>query len=126
MMAIIQHATNPKLRMVLLPPSPACEPLPYLSNQVLIEDCLIAAVKAAKLFTPDGKPKHTGFHCLRHFNTSWLINSREDGGCGLAPKAVQERLGHANITMTLNVYGHLFPRGDDAGALDKAFSALLG
>jgi len=37
---------------------------------------------------------------------------------------VQERLGHATITMTLDTYGHLF-RGDDADELDKAAKALL-
>jgi hypothetical protein len=36
-----------------------------------------------------------------------------DGGLELPPMVVQERLGHANITMTLDTYGHLFPRGDD-------------
>jgi integrase len=43
---------------------------------------------------------------------------------GLPPKNVQERLGHATITMTLDRYGHLF-RGDDADELEAAESALL-
>jgi integrase len=39
---------------------------------------------------------------------------------------VQERLGHATITMTMDVYGHLFPRGDDGAELAAAEKSLLG
>ncbi len=42
------------------------------------------------------------------------------------PKRVQELMGHASITMTLDTYGHLFPRGDDGGALAKAAQSWLG
>jgi integrase len=45
---------------------------------------------------------------------------------GLPPKVVQERLGHSSITITMDVYGHLFPRGDDAEELAAAERALLG
>lgn len=66
----------------------------------------------------DGKPvlapKYTGMHALRHFYASWCINRRKDGGLELPPKVVQERLGHSSIMMTMDVYGHLFPRSDDA------------
>ncbi|SFZ82392.1 Site-specific recombinase XerD [Devosia enhydra] len=71
-------------------------------------------------------PKYTGLHCLRHFHASWLINRRADGGLELPPKVVQERLGHSTIAMTLNVYGHLFPRGDDGSELAAAEAALFG
>jgi integrase len=77
----------------------------------------------------DGKPlmkaKYTGLHALRHFYASWCINREVDGGLGLAAKIVQERLGHSSIVMTLDIYGHLFPRGDDTAALDKAAAALM-
>jgi integrase len=69
--------------------------------------------------------KYTGLHALRHFYASWCINRTEDGGLGLPPKVVQERLGHSSITMTYDRYGHLFPRGDDAKELDAAEQALL-
>ena len=36
------------------------------------------------------------------------------------PKVVQELLGHSSITMTIDVYGHLFPRGDDRTELPVA------
>ncbi len=41
---------------------------------------------------------------------------------GAHPKAIQERLGHSTITMTLDRYGHLLPGLGDAlaGALDEA------
>lgn len=43
------------------------------------------------------------FHDLRHWCASLLI------AYGVHPKTIQEILGHANITTTLNVYGHLLP-----------------
>ncbi|UVC17088.1 tyrosine-type recombinase/integrase [Mesorhizobium onobrychidis] len=77
----------------------------------------------------EGKPivkaRYTGMHCLRHFFASWCINRVADGGLGLPPKVVQERLGHSSIMMTMDVYGHLFPRGDDAEELAAAERALL-
>jgi integrase len=35
-------------------------------------------------------------------------------------------MGHSSITMTLDTYGHLFPRGDDADELAAAEKSLLG
>ena len=60
------------------------------------------------------RAKYTGLHALRHFYASWCINRRVDGGLELPAKVVQERLGHSSIMMTMDVYGHLFPRGDDS------------
>jgi integrase len=79
---------------------------------------------AAGVTTADGKAKYRGLHSLRHFYASWCINRVEHGGLGLAPKEAQERLGHASIVMTLDRYGHLFPKGSNAD-LDKAEAALL-
>lgn len=56
-----------------------------------------AAVTKAKL------PKGTRFHDLRHFYASLLIES------GASVKTVQVQLGHASATVTLDVYGHLWP-----------------
>ncbi len=33
---------------------------------------------------------------------------------GVSPKVMQERLGHADITMTLNVYAHTVPEMNKA------------
>ncbi|WHO73922.1 site-specific integrase [Rhizobium sp. BT03] len=71
-------------------------------------------------------PKYTGMHALRHFYASWCINRKEDGGLGLTPKMVQERMGHSTIAMTMDTYGHLFPKDNDAdelAAAEKAFMA---
>ncbi len=56
-----------------------------------------AALAVAKL------PTTTRFHDLRHWCASLLISYQ------VHPKAIQAILGHANITTTLNVYGHLLP-----------------
>lgn len=76
----------------------------------------------------DGEPKakYGGMHAFRHFYASWCANRREDGGLGLPMKTVQERLGHSSISITANVYSHLFPRGDDADELDAGVAAILG
>lgn len=70
-------------------------------------------------------PKYTGMHALRHFYASWCINRRKDGGLELPPKVVQERLGHSSIMMTMDVYGHLFPRSDDGEEMAEAERAFL-
>lgn len=69
---------------------------------------------------PVRRAKYTGLHALRHFFASWCINRRVDGGLELPGKVVQERLGHSTIGMTMDTYGHLFPRGDDAKELAAA------
>jgi integrase len=81
---------------------------------------------AAGVVTKAGEAKYTGLHSLRHFYASWCINRREDGGLGLPLKVVQHRLGHSTIQMTADVYGHLFPSGDDGAELAAAQKALLG
>lgn len=77
-----------------------------------------------------GKPvlaaKYTGMHCLRHFFASWCINRKEDGGLGLTPKIVQERMGHSSIALTMDRYSHLFPKDDDGDEMAAAERAFLG
>ena len=41
-------------------------------------------------------------HDLRHSHASLLIE------LGAHPKAISERMGHSEIGVTMNVYGHLF------------------
>jgi integrase len=91
----------------------------------LVRKVFIPTVKRAGLLDTEGKAKYTGLHTLRHFYASRLINARADGGLELPAKVVQERLGHSSIVMTMDVYGHLFPRGDDDGAEAKAEAALF-
>ena len=80
----------------------------------------------AGIVDEDGEVKYSGMHALRHFNASWLINPKDLGGRGRPPKVVQEHLGHSTLAMTMDTYGHLFPRGDDAEELREAELALIG
>jgi integrase len=74
----------------------------------------------------NGKAKYTGLHSLRHFYASWCINRKADGGMELPPKDVQYRLGHSSIGMTMDVYGHLFPKADARAEMEAAERAFLG
>ncbi|PWE55457.1 site-specific integrase [Metarhizobium album] len=98
-------------------------------NKGLIPTMIRAGVTTLTGKDAEGNPiveaKYTGLHALRHFYASWLINRKEDGGLGLPAKMVQERLGHASIVMTMDVYGHLFPRSDDGTELAQAANILL-
>jgi len=76
---------------------------------------------AAGVTMPDGEaPKYSGLHALRHYFASWCINRKVDGGLELPLKVVSERLGHSNIAITADLYGHLFPRSDDSKELAAA------
>ncbi|MDF1597099.1 MAG: tyrosine-type recombinase/integrase [Acidimicrobiia bacterium] len=50
------------------------------------------------------------FHDLRHSHAALLIAQ------GVHPKVLQDRLGHASITTTLDTYGHLMTGLDEAAA----------
>ena len=43
----------------------------------------------------------------------------------LPPKVIQERLGHASISMTFDRYGHLFPKAEDADEIAAAELAVM-
>src|SRR5262249_44287592 len=87
-------------------------------------DSLGPVMEAAGVVNRGGKPKYA-LHAFRHFFASWCINRRADGGRELPAKVVQSLLGHGSIVMTLDRYGHLFPRGDDRAELAAASGALL-
>lgn len=59
----------------------------------------------------------TRMHDLRHTAVALAIQ------VGAHPKAIQMRMGHASITTTLGVYGHLFPEMD--GEIATGLDALL-
>jgi integrase len=107
---------------VLVFPGHRGEPLHY---ETLVREGWHPAQIAAGVTAPDGSPKYTGFHALRHFYASWCINRRSDGGLELPLKVVQARLGHASIQMPADTYGHLFPRTDDGSELAAAEKALF-
>jgi integrase len=82
-------------------------------------------IVTAGVVNAKGEAKYTGLHALRHFYASWLINRKQDGGLELPIKTVQQRLGHASITITSDVYGHLFPSTDDGSEMAEAERLLL-
>jgi integrase len=61
-------------------------------------------------------PQSFRFHDLRHTCATLLLRQ------GVNPKFVQDLLGHADISLTLNIYSHVLPDMGDAaaGAMDAA------
>jgi integrase len=67
-----------------------------------------------------GKAKYGGMHALRHFYASWCAS------IGLTMKAVQARMGHSNIAVTMDTYTHIFPaEAEDSKKLAAAERALM-
>ena len=63
------------------------------------------------LLKSSGLPR-VRLHDLRHGHATHLLLK------GVHPKVVQERLGHASITLTLDTYSHVLPSmQDDAAAI---------
>jgi integrase len=62
------------------------------------------------------------FHDLRHSAASLL------GAQGVPPRVVMEILGHSRISVTLDLYSHVFPSslGDAADAMDRALGGQFG
>lgn len=58
------------------------------------------------------------FHDLRHTCATLLLRE------GVNVKVVSEMLGHASITITLNIYAHVLPDMQDSAA--DAMEAALG
>ena len=76
----------------------------------------LPAVTAARL------PAVLRFHDLRHTAVALAIAE------GAHPKAIQERMGHASVSITLDRYGHMFPSLHEhlAEALDAVLRDSLG
>ena len=70
----------------------------------------------AKVLKKAGLP-HIRFHDLRHTHATLLLKA------GIHPKIVSERLGHANIGITLDTYSHVLPGLQKAAA--ERFDKML-
>ena len=72
-----------------------------------------------KILAKAGLPKMR-FYDLRHTHASLLIAE------GVHPKKIAERLGHASIKLTMDLYGHLFEGSDKESAerMQKIFGVI--
>ena len=123
--------TTKSLRQIALTPSSAqvlrehrCEQdnITRLLGDRLAEDSLIFTLPGGMPMTPD-VVSHTfrkvarkaevltlRLHDLRHTHASLMLQQ------GIHPKIVSERLGHANIQMSLDTYSHVLPGLQEAAA----------
>ena len=84
-------------------------PLPYPGNLVFT-DTKGGPIRKTNLLRRSFRPllERAGlprirFHDLRHTSATLLLAE------GVHPKVVQERLGHSNISLTLDTYSHAVP-----------------
>jgi integrase len=61
------------------------------------------------------------FHDLRHTAATLMLQQ------GVHPKIVQERLGHSQISLTLDIYSHVLPTMQEEAArkLDRLLEASV-
>ena len=94
-----------------------------ISWQVLVTKAKIAKSVMSMANLADGgfivvSVKRIRFHDARHTHASIMLKQ------GIHPKIVQERLGHASIQITLDIYSHIGPGIQEVAArrFDEAFS----
>ena len=71
----------------------------------------ISTARSSGTWNAQGFPRSFRFHDLRHTCATLLLRQ------GVNPKFVQELLGHADITLTLNVYSRVLPDMGDQAAV---------
>lgn len=78
--------------------------------------------RTALLKTREGALEPIGLHESRHTFASLMIAS------GVNAKALSKIMGHASISITFDVYGHLMPGGEDEarGHVDAYLDRLEG
>ena len=61
------------------------------------------------------------YHDLRHSHATHMLAS------GVHPKVAQERLGHSNVRITLDLYSHVLPgmQADAAAKVDASIRAAI-
>ncbi len=80
---------------------------------------LYSAVLAFKRIIRKAALKQMRVHDLRHTHATLMLKA------GVHPKIVSERLGHANISITLDTYSHVLPVLQEASAqrFDQLFES---
>jgi len=137
-MVFRQPKTAKGRRMISLSPSLALVLTEHKEKQSLERKMVGTKLKETDLVfgTPEGKPllpdmisntwiriikraglSHFRLHDARHTHASLLLKQ------GAHPKVVQERLGHATISTTLDLYSHVTPGLQEAAA--KRFDEVL-
>ena len=113
-MVIAEPKTESSKRAVTLP-KVAADILEQHLDQLYRKQGLIFTTRSGKPIAPRNMIRHfksalvaaglpdIRVHDLRHSHASLLLAS------GVNPKVVQERLGHASITLTLQTYSHTIP-----------------
>ena len=71
----------------------------------------------ARFLDRRGIDKKIRFHDLRHTSATLLINA------GVHETVVQKRLGHSNISTTLNIYNHVLREKNKSAA--NVFDSIL-
>jgi integrase len=125
-------------RVIALPPSLALVLKDHKEKQIMEGVMMGKALKESDLVfsTSEGTPllpdrishawirivkraglEHVRLHDARHTHASLLLKQ------GVHPKVVQERLGHATISTTLDLYSHVTPGLQEAAA--KRFDEVL-
>ena len=61
-------------------------------------------------FTKRSGIRHIKLHGIRHTHATALM------AAGVNPKVVQQRLGHSDVSITLNTYTHVLPSMDKEAA----------
>jgi integrase len=98
-----------------------------ISDDTLVFARLDGAPASPRSFTKEWRSAATAIgaavslHALRHTHVSQLI------AAGIDIVRISKRLGHANVSTTLDVYSHLFAAREDksAAAINAAVSALF-
>lgn len=114
---ITEPKTENSVRVVTIPEFLRDEIVEYIGRLYEYpKDCRLfniterAVQKAMKRYIKCSGVKNIRVHDLRHSHVAMLINE------GVQPLLIKERLGHKDIGITLNTYGHLYPSQQKAVA----------
>jgi integrase len=127
---VITELKSAKSRRPITLPQSALEALKSYLELIGVESGLVFTTSTGRPISPRNILRHfksvikeTGlpdirFHDLRHTHATLLL------AAGVHPKVVQERLGHSQISLTLDTYSHVIPSLQTEAA--DQFEAILG